>query len=73
MNNVGEYLERSRPQYKKYSVSDFISVKSLGAKGDGKTDDAHTIQSIINQYAGCKIIYFPARVYLVFSTFTVPA
>jgi hypothetical protein len=67
------FFARPKPQYENYAVSDFISVKSLGAKGDGRTDDTAAIQQALNQNAGCKIIYFPAGFYLITSTVLVPA
>lgn len=73
LNPSGEFFERTKPQYEKYSSSDFISVKSLGAKGDGLNDDTNAIQSALTQYAGCKIIFFPAGIYLVSKTVLVPA
>ena len=73
LNPTGEFFERTRPQYENYAVTDFVSVKSQGAKGDGKSDDTATIQATLNQYAGCKIVYFPAGVYLLSSTVLVPA
>lgn len=69
----GKFVSRPRPQYETYDVSQFVSVKALGAKGDGNTDDTAIIKSIIAQYAGCKIIFFDAGTYLVSSTITIPA
>ena len=73
LDSTGAYFQRMKPQYESYSASDFVSVKSQGAKGDGKTDDTAVIQAILNNYAGCKIIYFPAGIYLLSSTVLVPA
>lgn len=67
------FFERQKPQYEKYLSSDFISVKTLGAKGDGKTDDTDAIKKTIEEYHGCKIIYFPAGIYLISSTITIPS
>jgi glucan 1,3-beta-glucosidase len=67
------FFERPRPQYEHYPVSSFYSVKTAGAKGDGSTDDTAAIQAAITNYAGCKIIFFPAGEYVVTSTITVPA
>ncbi|OZJ02108.1 hypothetical protein BZG36_05282 [Bifiguratus adelaidae] len=67
------FFERPRPQYEHYPVSAFYSVKTAGAKGDGVTDDTAAIQAALNNYAGCKIIYFPAGDYVVTSTVVVPA
>ncbi|KAH8551651.1 glycoside hydrolase family 55 protein [Umbelopsis sp. PMI_123] len=67
------FFERPRPQYEQYDVNSFYSVQTAGAKGDGKTDDTKAIQTAISNYAGCKIIYFPAGAYVVTSTISVPA
>ncbi|CAO3667062.1 unnamed protein product [Umbelopsis vinacea] len=67
------FFERPRPQYEQYAVGDFYNVKSAGAKGDGATDDTTALQTAINNYAGCKIIFIPAGDYVVTSTITVPA
>ena len=73
LESSGKFFQRARPQYEQYSVSDFVSVKDMGAKGDGRTDDTAAIQKALQQYAGCKIIYFPAGVYPISSTIFVPA
>lgn len=46
---------------------------AYSAKGDGTTDDTAAIQNVLNMFAGCKIIYFPAGTYIISSTVTVPA
>lgn len=51
----GRFVSRPRPQYETYDVSQIVSVKALGAKGDGSTDDTAIIESIFSQYAGCKV------------------
>ena len=73
LDGTGAFFQRTRPQYENYAVSDFVSVKSQGAVGDGRTDDTAAIQNVLQQFAGCKIIYFPAGTYLVSSTVFVPA
>ena len=67
-----KFLERSRPEYAEYSINKFVTVKSLGAKGDGVTDDTATIQNIIDAYAATKIIFFDAGAYLHTSTVYIP-
>jgi glucan 1,3-beta-glucosidase len=66
------FLEHSRPEYLEYSINQFVTVKSLGAKGDGVTDDTATIQRIIDNYAATKIIFFDAGAYIHTSTVTIP-
>lgn len=72
-NGGNTFFERSRPQYEQVDVSNIVSVKSLGAVGDGRTDDTARIQSILNSNANSgKIIFFDHGVYLVSNTITVP-
>lgn len=64
------------PTYSQYSSSQFINIKTvsgLPVMGDGATDDTANINAILAQYAGCKIIYFPAGTYIVTGTIFVPA
>lgn len=49
----------------------YINVKSLGAKGDGVTDDTVPIQTILDNYAG-RCIFFPVGVYKISNTLTMP-
>lgn len=69
----GWIFGKSHPQYESYAVSQFVSVRSEGAKGDGKTDDTAALKAIFAKYAGCKIIFFDAGTYVVSSTITFPA
>lgn len=49
LDNSGRIFGKSHPQYANYAASQIVSVKSQGAKGDGKTDDTAAIQSVLNQ------------------------
>jgi hypothetical protein len=73
LDSSGKIFGRTHPQYATYAVSQFVSVKDNGAKGDGITDDTAAITAVFNQYAGCKIIFFDAGTYIVTSTITIPA
>ncbi|PCH38148.1 glycoside hydrolase family 55 protein [Wolfiporia cocos MD-104 SS10] len=73
LDSTGRIFGRGHPQYVDYAVDQFVSVKTLGAAGDGTTDDTATLQSILNEYSGCNIIFFDAGTYLITSTLTIPA
>ncbi|KAF8178908.1 exo-beta-1,3-glucanase [Pholiota molesta] len=73
LNSNGRIVGKTHPQYAAYAVSQFVSVRDNGAVGDGVTDDTAAIVAILNKYAGCKIIFFDAGVYVVTSTITIPA
>jgi glucan 1,3-beta-glucosidase len=49
LDSAGRVFGKMHPQYADYSVSQFISVKDHGAKGDGGTDDTKIIQSILHK------------------------
>ena len=70
----GLIYERSRPQYENYPTSAFVSVKSNGAKGDGKTDDTAAIQAVLNKVAGNanQVVYFDHGAYVISATVRVP-
>lgn len=89
LTSSGKIVSKTHPQYTDYAVSQFVSIRDLGAKGDGQTDDTQAIKNalaqvsfmtghwvmmlIAFQYAGCKIIFFDQGTYLVSSTITIPA
>lgn len=68
------YYERSKPQYEKIPVSQFVSIKSSGAVGNGVKDDAAAInKALADAAAAGKIVFFDFGVYRVESTITIPA
>jgi glucan 1,3-beta-glucosidase len=73
LDGTGRIFGKSHPQYAAYAVSQFVSVRDQGAKGDGKTDDTAALKAIFAAYAGCKIIFFDAGTYIVTSTIQIPA
>ncbi|KIL63761.1 glycoside hydrolase family 55 protein [Amanita muscaria Koide BX008] len=80
LDSSGKVFGKTHPQYANYDVSQFVSVKSKGAVGDGVTDDTAALKNIfhkacplITDYAGCAIIFFDAGAYVVTSTLTIPA
>ena len=68
----GAVFERSKPQYRRTPVASFVSVKSKGAKGDGKTDDTAAIQAVLDGAVDTDIIYFDHGDYVVSNTVKVP-
>ncbi|THV07925.1 exo-beta-1,3-glucanase [Dendrothele bispora CBS 962.96] len=73
LDGSGRIFGKTHPQYADYAVSQFISVKDQGARGDGHTDDTAALQAVFNQWAGCRIIFFDAGTYIVTSTLKIPA
>ncbi|KAJ7724091.1 exo-beta-1,3-glucanase [Mycena maculata] len=73
LDSTGKIFGRTHPQYAAYDVSQFVSVRSHGATGNGETDDTAALNAVFAAYAGCKIIFFDAGTYVVTSTLTIPA
>ncbi|KAF2878306.1 exo-beta-1,3-glucanase-like protein [Massariosphaeria phaeospora] len=68
-----KYLERSKPQYGDVAQDKFLSARTLGAKGDGHTDDTHALNAAILQaQRDGKILFVDAGFYLVNSTIYIP-
>ncbi|KAF7294244.1 hypothetical protein HMN09_01152800 [Mycena chlorophos] len=70
-SNNGVFF-RTRPQYNNYAVSQFVSAKSNGVACDGVTDDTVALQSFINRFWGCKVLYLDAGACKVSNTITIP-
>lgn len=69
-----DYYTASKPQYASLSASDFVSVRSSGAVGNGATDDTAALQSAIDTaVAGGKVVFIDHGLYLITSTLRIPA
>ncbi|KAK2616513.1 hypothetical protein QQS21_000556 [Conoideocrella luteorostrata] len=71
-DSSGKIVTRSKPQYNDVPASKFVSVKSKGAKGDGKTDDTAAIQAIFDSIGSDQIVYFDHGAYVITNTVKVP-
>ncbi|KAF7887027.1 uncharacterized protein EAF02_003674 [Botrytis sinoallii] len=68
------YYTRSKSQYNALAATQFVSVRTAGAKGDGVTDDSAAIQAIITSAtAAGKVVYFDSGIYKVTTTISSPA
>ena len=72
LNKDGIFFERAKPQYETVPASSFFSIKSAGAKGDGKTDDTAAIQKAFDSANKDQIVYFDHGAYIITKTVKVP-
>lgn len=49
LDSSGKIFGKTHPQYANYAVSQFISVKDNGARGDGRTDDTAALKAIFDK------------------------
>ncbi|KIY50878.1 glycoside hydrolase family 55 protein [Fistulina hepatica ATCC 64428] len=73
LDSTGKIVGKGHPQYADYAVDQFVSAKNQGATGDGSTDDTEALQTWLDTYSGCNILFLDAGVYIVTSTLTIPA
>ncbi|KAG7285737.1 hypothetical protein NEMBOFW57_008031 [Staphylotrichum longicolle] len=67
------YYERSKPQYETVPVSEFVSARAAGAKGDGSSDDTAALNALFASAAAAnKIVFLDAGMYVVTSTVKIP-
>lgn len=67
------FYSKSKPQYESLGTGSFISARSSGARGDGRTDDTTAVQNAINSaVAQNKVLFFDHGVYRVTNTIYFP-
>jgi glucan 1,3-beta-glucosidase len=49
LDGSGRIFGKTRPQYADYAVSQIVSVRDNGAKGDGRTDDTAALQAVFDK------------------------
>jgi hypothetical protein len=59
------YFARRRPKYHDIGYSMIVDVKTMGAKGDGVTDDTPVLNIILQNAAN---MYFPHGIYIIKDT-----
>jgi glucan 1,3-beta-glucosidase len=70
--SANNYCFRSKPQYENVLSTNFVSVRTGGAKGDGVTDDTAAIQAVINSATTAgKIVYFDSGIYKISATLNI--
>ncbi|KAK3291667.1 pectate lyase superfamily protein-domain-containing protein [Chaetomium fimeti] len=66
-------FHRTRPSYADPGDSQIFDVKTLGAQGDGTTDDTAVLNRILDVAANVSgIVYFPHGIYVISDTLEVP-
>jgi len=69
----GAYYTMSKPQYGNVPVSQFVTARSQGAKGNGVHDDTAPLQKALNSTAAAgQILFVDAGTYIVTSTLYIP-
>lgn len=69
----GKFYTRRKPQYGDWPASQILSARSLGAKGDGVSDDTQALQNaIFAAKSQNKILFIDGGDYIVTSTIYVP-
>jgi glucan 1,3-beta-glucosidase len=72
LDSAGRIFGRGHPQYVNYDVSQFVSARASGAKGDGVTDDTAALQALFTAAANCRIVFLDAGVYYITNTLKIP-
>ncbi|KAK6544365.1 hypothetical protein TWF694_001066 [Orbilia ellipsospora] len=67
------WFQRSKPQYESLSSSGFLNAKTLGAKGDGQTDDTVALNNAFITAANSNsVLWIPHGIYIISDTVVIP-
>jgi hypothetical protein len=66
------WFTRPKPSYAELKSDNIINVVQRGVQNDGKEDQAAKLNQILSEAAHSKVVFFPAGVYSVHSTVTIP-
>ncbi|KAL2158824.1 hypothetical protein VTH06DRAFT_4016 [Thermothelomyces fergusii] len=67
------FYQRSKPQYEDVPVTEFVSARAAGARGDGTTDDTDALNVLFASAAAAgKIVFLDAGMYVVTRTVRIP-
>jgi glucan 1,3-beta-glucosidase len=70
----GKYYSKSKPQYETLGAASFVSARTAGATGDGRTDDTVAVRNAIRTAVSQgKVLFFEHGVYRVTDTIDFPA
>ena len=73
LSSNGKFMSWSKPQYRDFPSSMFISVRAAGAKGDGIADDTAALNRVLYLAAQeNKLVFFDAGTYKVTGTVQIP-
>ncbi|KAI5926494.1 putative Exo-beta-1,3-glucanae [Camillea tinctor] len=68
-----KFYTSSKPKYEDLPAFQFLSIRSAGAKGDGKTDDTEAInRALVLAAASGRVVFFDSGYYRVTSTVYIP-
>ncbi|KAL5464273.1 hypothetical protein PMIN06_001279 [Paraphaeosphaeria minitans] len=73
LGNDGGLFERSKPLYADVAAGQFVSLKTAGAKGDGKTDDTKAVQAAIDGLTDGQVLWIDHGAYILSDTIVIPA
>ncbi|KAF2150729.1 glycoside hydrolase family 55 protein [Myriangium duriaei CBS 260.36] len=73
LDSNGRYFTRSKPQYEGIAASNFISIRTFGATGNGATDDTAAFKKAMSSITTSQILYIDYGAYVISDTITLPA